>query len=166
MSSPILVLCLGNRLRRDDGVAWRVADLLERDPPAGAAVVRTSLSGLKLLDEMEGFERVVLVDAIQSGRRAPGTVLSFDAEELPRAPGPTPHVLGLSSSLTLARSLGAPVPGRVDVVAVEIADASTFEEGLTPEVEAALPAAARAVFEALARLAAEEASARAATRSG
>lgn len=165
MSPPVLVLCLGNRLRRDDGVAWRVADLLEPDLPAGAAVVRTGLSGLKLLDEMEGFERVVLVDAILSGRRAPGTVLAFDAEELPVAPGPTPHVLGLASSLSLARRLGAEVPRRVDVVAVEIADASSFEEGLTPPVEAALPAAVAAVRDAVARLSADG-PARRATRSG
>ncbi len=166
MSPPILVLCLGNRLRRDDGVAWRVADLLERDLPAGVAIVRTSLSGLKLLDEMEGFEQVVLVDALLSGRRAPGTILSFDARELPLAPGPTPHVLGLASSLSLARRLGAAVPRRVEVVAVEVADASCFEEGLTPAVEAALPAAARAVSEAVARLAADEPAPGTVTRSG
>ena len=50
----IAVLCLGNALRRDDAVALRVADLLEAAPLPGAVVRRTAVSGLYLLDELEG----------------------------------------------------------------------------------------------------------------
>ena len=38
----ILVLCLGNALRRDDAVALRVADLLDAQPPPGAVVLSRS----------------------------------------------------------------------------------------------------------------------------
>jgi hydrogenase maturation protease len=108
-----LVLCLGNRIRRDDGVGWRVADALLASPPLGAEVRMTALSGLYLLDEMEGFERVVVVDAVASGRNAPGTVSVFPLSEIRSAPGPSPHGLGLPTALRTAHALGAPIPSRV-----------------------------------------------------
>jgi len=144
-----LVLCLGNRIRRDDGVGYRVAEALLADPPAGAEIRMSALSGLYLLDEMEGFERVVVVDAVSTGKRAPGTVSAFPLSEVRSAPGPSPHSLGLPSALRAAAALGAPVPSRVDVVAIEVADMATVAVGLTPAVAAAVPVAAVRVREAL-----------------
>ena len=144
----VLILCLGNALRRDDAVALRVADLLDADPPAGAAVRRSALSGLYLLDEMEGFDRVVVVDAVRTGGRPPGTVLSFPLEDLHAPEGPSPHAIGLPSALARARAAGAPVPSRVHVVAVEVEEMSTVGEGLTAAVAAAVEPAAAAAAEA------------------
>jgi hydrogenase maturation protease len=148
----ILVLCLGNALRRDDAVALRAAELLEADPPPGAIVRRTASSGLYLLDEMEGFDRVVVLDAIRTGRHAPGTVLEFRLEDLRAPEGPSPHAIGLPSALARARAAGAPVPARIRVVAVEVLELDTVGEGLTPEVERAVPAAAEAVRRGVAAL--------------
>ena len=149
----ILVLCLGNALRRDDAVALHTADLLDAEPLPGAIVRRTAVSGLYLLDEMEGFERVVVVDAVRTGRHPPGAVLSFRLEDLRAPEGPSPHSIGLPSALARARAAGAPVPSRIRVVAVEVVDMYTVGEGLTAEVERALPAAAAAVRRAVADLA-------------
>ena len=149
----ILVLCLGNALRRDDAVALRVADLLEAAPPPDAVVRRTAASGLYLLDEMEGFERVVVVDAVRTGGHAPGAVLSFPLEDLRAPEGPSPHSVGLPSALARARAAGAPVPSRIHVVAVEVLEMETVGEGLTPSVAAAVEPAAAAVRAAVARLA-------------
>ncbi|HEX9050652.1 MAG TPA: hydrogenase maturation protease [Anaeromyxobacter sp.] len=154
MTAPVLVLCLGNAIRRDDAVALRIADLLRGAPggaPAleGAAVRTSAASGLYLLDEMEGFDRVVVVDAVRTGARAPGAVLSFPLEDLHAPEGPSPHAIGLPSALARARSAGAPVPSRVHVVAIEVLDMETVGEGLTPEVAAAVAPAAEAVRDAV-----------------
>jgi hydrogenase maturation protease len=150
----ILVLCLGNALRRDDAVALRVADVLEADPPAGAAVRRSARSGLYLLDDMEGFDRVVVVDAVRTLARPPGAVLSFPLEDLRAPEGPSPHSIGLPSAVARARAAGAPVPSRIHVVAVEVEDMETVGEGLSAAVARAVAPAAdavRAAVEALAR---------------
>ena len=149
MSAPVLVLCLGNAIRRDDAVALRVADALERSGAEGATVRRSPASGLYLLDEMEGFDRVVVVDAIRTGTRPPGGMLSFPLEDLHAPEGPSPHAIGLPSALARARAAGAPVPSRVHVVAIEVADMESVGEGLTPEVAAAVEPAAAAVREAV-----------------
>lgn len=150
----ILVLCLGNALRRDDAVALRVADALEVTPPPGAVVRRTAAAGLYLLDDMDGFDRVVVVDAVRTGRHPPGAVLSFPLEDLRAPEGPSPHSIGLPSALARAQAAGAPVPSRIHVIAVEVLEMDTIGEGLTPPVAAAVgPAveAVRAAVEALAR---------------
>jgi len=149
----ILVLCLGNAIRRDDAVALRVADLLEADPPPEAVVRRSALSGLYLLDEMEGFDAVVVVDAVRTLAHPPGEVLSFPLEDIRSPEGPSPHSIGLPSALARARSAGAPVPSRIHVVAVEVEDMQSVGEGLTPAVEAAVAAAAAAVRSAVDALA-------------
>jgi len=148
----ILVLCLGNLIRSDDAVALHVADALARDGLAGAEIRRSAASGLYLLDDMEGFDRVVVVDAVRTGAHPPGAVLSFPLEELRAPEGPSPHAIGLPSALGRARAAGAPVPSLVHVVAVEVEDMETVGERLSPAVAAAVPAAAAAVRAAVARI--------------
>jgi hydrogenase maturation protease len=138
------VLCLGNPLRRDDAVALHVADGLEADPPPGAAVLRSGRAGLYLLDEMEGFDRVVVVDAVRTGLHPPGTVHALPVEDLRAPAGPSPHALGLPSALDLARRAGAAVPSRVLLVLVEVEVMDEVGVGLGPAVAAAVPAACRA----------------------
>jgi hydrogenase maturation protease len=149
MNSPLLVLCLGNPLRRDDAVALRVADLLRAKPPDGAEVRTSAKAGLYLLDDMEGFDRVVVVDAIRTGASAPGTVFSLPLEDLRAPEGPSPHAIGLPSALARARAAGAPVPSRVHLVAIEAKELDEVGEGLTPEVERAIPEVMEAVRQAV-----------------
>jgi hydrogenase maturation protease len=153
VSAPVLVLCLGNPIRSDDAVALHVADRLLADGIDGAEVRRSAASGLYLLDDMEGFDRVVVVDAIRTGARPPGAVLSLPLEDLRTPVGPSPHAIGLPSALGRARAAGAPVPSRVHVVAIEVEDLSHVGERLTPAVAAAVPAAVAAVREAVGRVA-------------
>jgi hydrogenase maturation protease len=136
---PVLVLCLGNALRRDDAVALHVAASLRAAPPPGATILESARAGLYLLDDMEGFERVVVIDAVRTGVSPPGTVHSVPLEAIRAPGGPSPHAIGLPSALGLARAAGAPVPSRIHVVAVEVVDMENVGEGLTPAVEAAVP---------------------------
>ena len=150
----ILVLCLGNAIRRDDAVALRVADALAASPPKEAVVRRTAAAGLYLIDELAGFERAVVVDAVRTGQHPPGAVLSFDLEDLRAPEGPSPHAIGLPSAIGRARAAGLPVPARIHVVAVEVVELDTVGEGLTPAVEAAVAPTVEEVRRAVRELAA------------
>jgi hydrogenase maturation protease len=144
----VLILCLGNPLRRDDAVALHVASALQLEPVAGAQVARSARAGLYLLDDMEGFDRVVVVDAICTGAHPPGTVHRLPLESLHTPGGPSPHAIGLPSALALARAAGAPVPSQVMLVLVEVERLDTVGEGLSPSVAAAVPQAAAAARQA------------------
>jgi hydrogenase maturation protease len=145
-----LVLCLGNDLLHDDGVGWAVAEALDGDGPAGTIIRRSALSGFYLLDELVGYERAIVVDAVRTGNHPPGTVLSFPFEALGTGEGPSPHAVGLPTVVRLGRQSGVSLPAQIHIVAVEVDDMDTVGEGLSPRVAAAVPAATAAVHAALA----------------
>ena len=137
----MLILCLGNDILHDDGVGWAVADALEDRVPPGVTIRRSALSGFYLLDELTGWDSVIVVDAVQTGAHPPGTVLSFPFEALGTDAGPSPHAVGLPSVVALGRRSGVPLPQAIHIVAIEVDDMESFREGLTPAVRAAVPKA-------------------------
>ena len=156
------MLCLGNDILRDDGVGWAIADQLEArsresripNPESRAFVVkRSALSGFYLLDELTGWERAIVVDAVKTGLHPPGTILSFPFDALGTEAGPSPHAVGLPTVVRLGRQSGVPLPEWIHIVAIEVDDMESFVEGLTPSVEAAVPKAIDVITSVLAHLA-------------
>jgi hydrogenase maturation protease len=155
----VLVLCLGNDILLDDGVGWAIADALGEplpQPPTPSLqpppfmVKRSALSGFYLLDELTGWDRVLVVDAVQTGQHRPGEILSFPFEALGTEEGPSPHAVGLPTVIRLGRQSGVPLPSWIHIVAVEVDDMESFVEGLTPAVAAAVPRAVAVIRSLLA----------------
>jgi hydrogenase maturation protease len=57
------------------------------------------------------------------------------------------HDTSLMTALKTAESIGADIPKRVDVVAVEAQNVYDFSENLSPPVAAAVPGAVQAVLD-------------------
>lgn len=140
-AAQVLVLGLGNDILTDDAVGLRVADELRNrfaaDPRV--EVQSTTEMGLALLDFISGYRSVVIVDAIQTGQAEPGTSRIFSSQDLGQSIGRTPHFLGVTDTLTLGRLLGLPMPDRVRICSVEVADPYTLGTQLTPAVAQAVP---------------------------
>lgn len=132
-----VVVCLGNDLIADDALGPEAAAAL-RARGVSARVVESSEGGLALLDEVLGFEQLVVVDTVMTGGAPPGTVHVVSDDALPAVPGGAPHAVGLFEALALGRSLGLPVPTRVSVVAVEAADLVGIGRPMSPPVRSAL----------------------------
>jgi len=127
-SHQILVLGLGNDILTDDAVGLLVARALAvrfKDHP-DIAIRETTEMGLALLDELADFDAVILVDAVQTGRAPPGTIHECDIAELPEVTATSPHFIGVGETLGFGRRLGLAMPGRVRVVAIEVADPYTL----------------------------------------
>ena len=105
--------------------------------------------GLSLLDDIVGFEGLILVDAVQTLKRPPGFVHELDGDDLSALPAVSPHFLGIGEVLALGRKLGLAVPTRVKILAVEVQDVTTVGTELTPPLQAALPAIVRRVMSAV-----------------
>jgi hydrogenase maturation protease len=154
-----LVLGLGNPILTDDGVGIHVvrevAACCTRDDVAFA---ETSAGGLRLLEVIAGYERVILVDAIITSGGVPGTIYRFSADDLrigangrsPLHAGST-HDLSFQGALTWGRRMGISLPDdeHIVIVAVEVKDVLTFGEMCTSEVAAAIPRAAEMVMTSL-----------------
>ncbi|HBG04473.1 MAG: hydrogenase expression/formation protein [Geobacteraceae bacterium GWC2_58_44] len=105
----ILVLGIGNLIMSDDGIGVKVVQLLaERFVfPPEVTVLDGGTLGLDLLPRLEGVERLLLVDAVESAK-APGTVVRLSGEEVPTALETkiSPHQMGLKDLLAVAMLQG------------------------------------------------------------
>ena len=146
-----LIVGLGNPILGDDGVGWRVAEMVATQLGQDPAVEITclGLGGLSLMENLIGFGRAIIIDAIQTGRRPQGAVMTFDLAALPdHAAGHTTaaHDTSLQTALNLGRAMGADLPHDVLIVGIEAEQVYDFSEELTPAVAAAVPIAADAVL--------------------
>ncbi len=142
--TQVLILGLGNDLLTDDAVGLRVANEI-RSRVAGDSrihVHETTEMGLALLDLIVGYESLVVVDSIQTGRQAPGYVHELEGLHLLRGATRTPHAVGVEQLCHLGRTRGLAVPHQVRIIAIEVGDPFTFGNDMTPEVEAAIDEAA------------------------
>ncbi len=134
-----LVLGLGNDILADDAVGVVVADRLKHELAGAADVLSTALHGLALLDLFVGYDRAILVDAIQTGKNPPGTITELSGEDLDRVHAPTPHYAGVPEMLDLAEQLNLQFPKQFRIFAVEVQDMHTFGGPITPAVYNAIP---------------------------
>ncbi|UCF67729.1 MAG: hydrogenase maturation protease [Acidobacteriota bacterium] len=149
-----LVIGLGNPLLCDDGVGWHVTRELRPlvEQREDVDVVDLCVGGLRLMEQMIGYDRVIIIDAMRTGAR-PGTVRCLTADAIPTQHSASAHDVNLPTALELGHRLGADLPGRQNIllVAIEAADVETFAEHCTPSVAAAVPQAVAAVGSALER---------------
>ena len=144
----VLVGCVGNLLRGDDGfgpaVAARIGPL-----PDGAELVETGIGGVALLQELLGhWDALVLVDAVDRGAR-PGTLFEIEPQVGRAVHVPDVHLANPERVLAMAKALGC-LPPRVLIVGCQPAIVDELHEGLSPEVERAVDAAAERVRRAVA----------------
>ena len=148
----IVIIGMGNPLRRDDGIGWSVARQLEALVQPGVEV-RIHRGGLGLMDTWKGASVVVVIDAVSSGAPA-GTLSRFDASTrpLPQHLGTTcsTHDFGLNEAVELARAMDQ-LPSRFIVIGVEGAD-FTPGSGLSPAVAGAIEKTVEAVLQELSPL--------------
>lgn len=147
-----LVIGLGNPILGDDGVGWKIADVVASTvgPQSSIEVDTAALGGLSLMERMLGYDRVVLVDSMETGQGPVGSVRRFPLASLPNpmaGHSASAHDTSLITALKTAESLGVEVPKRVDVVAVEAQNVYDFSEELSPPVAAAVPDAVQAVLD-------------------
>lgn len=134
----ILVLGLGNELLCDDGVGILAARRLKKVLGPRVDVVESSLSGLALFDLLLDYDRVVVIDAVKTGLRPPGTVTRMTPADLGPVAAPSPHYAGLPEMVALADRLELGFPEEVAIYAIEVVDPHTIGGKLSPPVAQAI----------------------------
>jgi hydrogenase maturation protease len=149
-----LVIGLGNPILGDDGIGWKIAEELASviGQDSSVEIDTAALGGLSLMERMLGYDRVVLVDSMETGQGPVGSVQTFPLASLPdpmAGHSASAHDTSLITALKTAESIGADIPKRVDVVAVEAQNVYAFSEELSPPVASAVPVAVQAVLDLL-----------------
>ena len=153
-----ILVGLGNPILTDDGVgvkvAYEVEARLNGDRPPDLTITEASVGGLRLMELLEGYDRAILVDAIQTeGEDPPGTVYTLSLDDLRRI-SPTQHSASahdtsLVTALEAGRRLGMHLPREVTIFAVEVENLLDFSEQPTPAVAAAIPRVVEMVLQKL-----------------
>jgi hydrogenase maturation protease len=143
-----LILGLGNPILRDDSIGLRVVRALVHDvvDDPGIEIDEDYWGGLRLMERMIGYDRVIIIDAIQTGAQ-PGTLHMLTPNDIPTQRSASVHDVNLPTALEFGRGAGAALPVDEDItlIGVEVEDIQTFDESLTHHVEQALPLAVQAV---------------------
>lgn len=162
-AKKILVIGLGNPILGDDGIGWVVAREVEAHLGAFEQEVEVdclALGGLSLMERLVGYQCVILIDSLNTGQRAQGSVVTFTLEDLVDLTyGHTSaaHDASLKTALEMGRKLGASLPADQDVhvVAIEAKHVYDFTEELSPVIAAAKPGAVQQVLDLLKKIRAE-----------
>jgi len=139
MKNEILLLCLGNDILKDDGVGLFAGREVKKKFDGKIDFVESAESGLALLDYLIGYKKVLILDSIKREDREPGRIVEMKVEELEVNSSPSPHYVGLPMSLQIGKRLGFLLPEKIRILAMEVEDPYTLEEGLTEKVSLSFP---------------------------
>ena len=109
-----IIIGIGSLLRGDDAIGIRVAQALEQKTlPPDVKVVTSTAAGLALLDLLTGYERALIIDAIQTRQGKAGDVYRLGLDDLP-APlhSFTVHDVSLRSALDVGQKFVEQLFGR------------------------------------------------------
>lgn len=150
--TAVLIACVGNTLRTDDGVGPRVAELLEqREIPDDVDVRDFGIGGVHMVQALltGHYRALVLVDCADRGKH-PGTVMVIEPDVLDvhDLSGVEKydyladmHYTNPERALALAKALGV-LPERTILLGIQPVDSEGLGQELTPVVDAAATVAA------------------------
>lgn len=147
----ILILGIGNPLLSDDGAGIYVAaELKEKFDHPDVTVLETATGGLSLLDFLTGYDKAIIIDAIQTVGGTPGQIYRLTPEAFDTAEHIiSPHGIDFRTALELGKKLGLHLPNEIVIYAIEAADVSTFGEECTTPVRKAVSACVNMILEEL-----------------
>jgi len=148
-----LILGMGNSLLSDDGVGLYVlAELKNRLNEPAITIMETGAAGLSILDLLVGYDRAIIIDAIQTADGKAGQIyrLGPEAFDTTRRTA-TSHDVDFTTALAFGNKLNLPLPQEIVIFAIEALDVSSFSEECTPEVKQAIPICVEMVLQEIKR---------------
>lgn len=141
----LLLLGLGNDLLSDDAVGILTVRELRKHLNGEVDVVESSQSGIALLELFLGYDRAIVIDAVQTTRHPPGTIHELSPADLDSVVAPSPHFAGLPEMLAIAKRLQLEFPKEIKIFAVEVEDPYTIGGEMSEAVRNAIPGLAQRV---------------------
>ncbi len=154
----IIVIGLGNPILTDDGVGVKVAYEVEKalgaNIPENLTITEASVGGLRLMELLIGFDRVILIDALLTNNDCPpGTIHRMNLEDLqnisPTQHSASAHDTSLVTALDAGLEIGLHLPKEFSIYAVDVENILDFSNDPTPAVAEAIPKVTQMVLDEL-----------------
>ncbi len=143
----VLILGMGNPILSDDGVGLVIAERLREMIP-GVDVVSSNMIGVSLIDDIIGYDRIFVIDAMITATGKLGRLQKI----VPEGKDGTRHLfsshgVNFFELMALGRLLGYAMPEVGGVYGIGINKEVAFGEGLTIELSEKIPTLTNLIFE-------------------
>ena len=141
-----LILGVGNPILSDDGVGIEIAYRLKEARP-DLKVEETNEAAIVLLDYVVGYDKLIIIDSIKTGKGRPGELYKLSLDDFRKATDcPSTHGIDIATALEVGKSLNCKMPDSVSIYAVEVMDNSRFSENCTEAVKARIPSIVKQII--------------------
>jgi hydrogenase maturation protease len=147
-----LIIGIGNTLYGDDGIGIYIARELQnrlKDKP-DIVIEEASVGGINLMELMIGFNRAIVIDAIQLRENSPGYIYRLNTDSMVNTRhANSPHDTDFITALEVGRKLNLTLPESIIVYGVEVENIDPFVEDCTPKVKDAIPTCVNMIIQEL-----------------
>lgn len=138
-NNKILILALGNEIMGDDGAGMKVLSMLEDNYKEKADSVKLYSAGFNLLDVIEGYEKLLILDTINTENGNIGEIYEIEPSYFKTHFNSSSHYAGLPEIINIAQKLELNIPKEIKILAINIKSNNLLYEGLSEEIEKKLP---------------------------
>jgi len=138
----IIIIGLGNPILTDDSVGIQVARQLYAHYIDIEMIKVQELysGGIRILDTLTGYDKAIIIDAIQTKEKIPGRIHHLTPDDVEETWNMVSvHDMNLKTALALGDLLDLPLPSQIEIYGIEGADLESFGESVTEEVAQAIP---------------------------
>jgi hydrogenase maturation protease len=137
-----LIIGIGNTLYGDDGIGIYISRELQNrlKDKRDIVIEEAAVGGINLMELMIGFNRAILIDAIQLKEKSPGYVYRLTTDSIINTRHVnSPHDTDFITALEIGRKLNLALPDSIIIYGVEVENIDPFVEDCTPMVKEAIP---------------------------
>ncbi len=136
-----LIMGLGNEILTDDGIGIKlVRDLEKRVHKSSFDFKNASCGGLEIIEMMEGYKSMIMIDAIKTSGGIPGKIYHFTPSHFRQSMHVSNfHDISFITALKFGRESGLKLPDQINIIAIEIVEAMTFSDRLSSALEKKYP---------------------------
>jgi hydrogenase maturation protease len=132
-----LVLGLGNKILSDDGIGVRIVEELRYifNFP-GVHFETACCGGLEIVEMMNGYNEVIIIDAIKTTDGYPGDIYILSPEDFNEPLHISNfHDFPFLAAMELAKVAGMKMPDKIRIIAIKIVEDLFFSEQFSEEID-------------------------------
>ena len=139
-----IIIGVGNPILQDDGVGIHVANQLKQHiNHPDITIDEAQTGGMNLLDLLLGYDKAILIDAVNIKNAKDGDVKRFLLSDFSSVHSNNPHDISLVEAIKLAEHLGEKrVPHVIVIIGIVLKEIPyVFGDQLSSKIAAAIPEA-------------------------
>lgn len=132
-----LVFGIGNEILSDDAIGPKLVKKLEKNLSFEDVEFATaSLGGLEILEFIQGYKKVLIIDAIKTKGGIPGDVYLFTLDDFKETLHLSNlHDISFLTAIQLGSELGLNMPEEIKIIAIEIIEDMVFSNSFTEPIQ-------------------------------